>query len=120
MKKVGDIIAEFFKERFGNEFFQTAQSTAALFSSWGDLLTEAWHSPENDAASLSQNMHAAAHSRVKDLARGVLIVEADHPGWIQILQTKQADILSAVQQRHPQLDIRSITFRLSREKLGGA
>jgi hypothetical protein len=47
----------------------------------------------------------------------VLIVEADHPGWIQILQTKQAELLLAVQRQCPRLDIRGIAFRLSRKEL---
>ena len=58
---------------------------------------------------------AAVHSRIRELERGVLLVEVDHPGWIQIFQTKQGVLLSAVQRRYPELDIRGIAFRLSRE-----
>ena len=58
---------------------------------------------------------AALHSRIHELQKGVLLVEADHPGWIQILQTGQAELLLSVQRRYPELEVREIAFRLSRE-----
>jgi hypothetical protein len=42
------------------------------------------------------------------------LVEADHPGWIQILQTKQKPLLEAVRRGFPELAINGISFRLSR------
>jgi hypothetical protein len=49
-----------------------------------------------------------------ELERHVLLIEADHPGWIQILQTKQRELLSQFQRRFPDLAITGISFRLSR------
>jgi len=116
MRKAGDIITELFRERFGEGFMENARSTADLFSSWTQVVTEAWARTERKTESESEEILAAAvHSRIRELERGVLLVEADHPGWIQILQTKQAALLSAVQRRCPDLDIRAIAFRLSRE-----
>ena len=101
MRKAGDILSDFFREKFGPQFMETARSTSGLFSSWARVV-------EDIPA-------AAAHSRIRELERGILLVEADHPGWIQILQTKQGELLSVVQSRYPELDIRGIAFRLSRE-----
>ena len=113
MRKAGDIITDLFRERFGPEFMETARANAGLFSSWAKIAAEVWPCPDKSAA---DDMPAAAvHSRIRELERGVLLVEADHPGWIQILQTKQAELLSAVQRRYPDLGIRGIAFRLSRE-----
>jgi len=118
MRKAGDIITELFRERFGEGFMENARSTADLFSSWGQVVTEVWARTERKTESESEDIPAAAvHSRIRELERGVLLVEADHPGWIQILQTKQAALLSAIQRRYPDLDIRAIAFRLSREPL---
>ena len=120
MRKAGDIITALFKENFGDGFMETARSTAGLFSSWTQLVTEAW-SPagrtctgQNKETEPEDIPAAAVHSRIRELERGVLLVEADHPGWIQILQTKQAELLAAVQRKYPDLDIRAIAFRLSR------
>ena len=128
MRKAGEIISALFKERFGQEFMETALSSAELFSSWSRIITGLWprvadlrstdlrSADRRSADPCFEDIPAVAvHSRIRELERGVLLVEADHPGWIQILQTKQEQILSAVQCRHPELNIRSIAFRLSRE-----
>jgi len=106
MRKAGDIIKSMFSEKFGPGFMETARSTSGLFSSWAQVVAELWPNPEQTIA---------LHSRIRELERGMLLVEADHPGWIQILQTKQGELLSAVQRRYPELDILAISFRLSRE-----
>jgi predicted nucleic acid-binding Zn ribbon protein len=112
MRKAGDIISGLFKQRFGEGFMENARSSAELFNSWEKTVCQVWQRGENQK---SEDIPAAAvHSRIKELERGVLLVEADHPGWIQILQTRQAELLLAIQRRCPGLDIRGIAFRLSR------
>ena len=110
MRKAGDIISALLTEEFGADFMESARSSAGLFSSWTQVVTEVWSGTDKDDIPA-----AAVHSRIRELERGVLLVEADHPGWIQILQTKQAELLAAVQRRYPELDIKSMAFRLSRE-----
>jgi hypothetical protein len=94
MKKIGDLLAAFFDE----DTLKMAQGYGDLFSSWKDIAGE----------------NLAAHSRVTELERSVLRVEADHPGWIQILQTRQKGLLSRVRRKFPALNITGISFRLSR------
>ena len=108
MRKAGDIVSALFREKFGPEFMETARYTAGLFSSWARIVADVWSRPGDSPA-------VAAHSQIRELERGVLLVEADHPGWIQILQTKQGELLAAVQRRYPEQDIRGLAFRLSRE-----
>ena len=119
MKKAGDIVAALFRDQFGPGFLETARSTADLFSSWTRVVAGVWPRPagaDEENAEWPDDIPAAAvHSRIAELERGVLLVEADHPGWIQILQTKQVELLSAVQRRHPEQEIRAIAFRLSRK-----
>ena len=113
MRKAGDIISGLFKQRFGEDFMENARLSAELFSSWEKTVCQVWPCGEDQK---NEDIPAAAvHSRIKELERGVLFVEADHPGWIQILQTKQAELLLAIQRRCPKLDIRGIAFRLSKE-----
>jgi len=115
MRKAGEIISLLFKERFGEDFADNAKSSAELFNSWEKIICQVWPHGENQK---NEDIPAAAvHSRIKELERGVLIIETDHPGWIQILQTKQAELLLAIQRHCPKLDIRGIAFRLSREAL---
>lgn len=83
---------------------KSAEQMGKLFSSsvWAELL---------DRCNLSQGV---SHSRVAELEKSVLLVEADHPGWIQLLQTKQTDLLNAVRRRFPEITFTGISFRLSR------
>jgi len=116
MRKAGDIILEIFREKFGSDFMENTRSTAGLFSSWAEVVKEVWSYTERKTAAGSEDVPAAAvHSRIKEFERGMLLVEADHPGWIQILQSRQTELLSAIQRRYPKMDIHAIAFRLSRE-----
>ena len=118
MKKAGDIISALLSEKFGPEFMNTARLTNGLFSSWLNIVKEVWpqsNQDNSDGPDFEDIPAAAVHSRIRELERGILLIEADHPGWIQILQTKQSDLLSAVQRRYSELNIRGIAFRLSRE-----
>jgi predicted nucleic acid-binding Zn ribbon protein len=114
MRKAGEIISLLFKQRFGVDFVDNARSSSELFNSWEKIVCQVW--PLGDGQKKEDIPAAAVHSRIKELERGVLIVEADHPGWIQILQTKQAELLQAIQSRCPNQDIRGIAFRLSKER----
>ncbi|MCL2244334.1 MAG: DUF721 domain-containing protein [Treponema sp.] len=98
MKTAGDILSALFDERF----MQKAKGYSKLFDSWKDI-TE-----KNGIAS------AAGHSRIRELDRGILLVETDHPGWKQILQTKQSKILNDFRIRFPELDISGISLILGK------
>ena len=123
MRKAGEILKELFNEQFGPQFMETARSTASLFSSWPRVVAEVWppsdkapHEAEGGNGKSGFDVPAVAvHSKIAEMEKGVLLVEADHPGWIQILQTKQVELLSAVQRLYPQQEIRAIAFRLSRK-----
>ncbi len=56
----------------------------------------------------------ASHSWVADADKGVLLVEAEHPGWIQLLQLKQNDILQRTARAYPELQLKAVAFRLGK------
>lgn len=92
IKDVSSLLSAFFDEeklRMGGRY-------ADFFGSWKQLA----------------GPHLAAHSRVAEVEKGFLIVEAEHPGWIQLLQLRQAEILEATKRRFPELGLRGIVFRL--------
>jgi hypothetical protein len=107
MKKAGEILSVVFREIFDEKELRQAQGYSKLFSSW------IWLTKKYGIAA------AADHSRIRELDRNILLVEADHPGWIQILQTKEHKILDDLRLQFPDLDINGISFRLSREPRGG-
>ena len=54
----------------------------------------------------------ASNTRVLDLKNGVLIIESDHPGWIQYLKFYQKFIIKGLLLENPNLKINSFAFRL--------
>jgi hypothetical protein len=97
MKRAGELLASIFDQ----QTLGAAREYSALFSSWKSIAGDA----------------LAAHSRIRELEHSVILVEADHPGWIQMLQIKEKDLLDKLRRRFPNQHIAGISFRLSREPL---
>ena len=98
MKRAGEVFSIFFDERL----IQKAEGYSRLFDYWITVAQK-----HGIAA-------AADHSRIKELDGGILLVEADHPGWIQILQTKENRILDDFRHHFPDMDISGISLMLNR------
>jgi predicted nucleic acid-binding Zn ribbon protein len=96
MKKVGDVLSAFFDETT----VEKAKTFSALFGCWESLTTQ---------CGLAS---AASHSRIATFEHGMLLVEAEHPTWIHLLQTKQRDLLEKFRVRFADLGISGISFRL--------
>ena len=109
MRKAGDVLKALFNEMFGPGFYDKARSASGVFSGWSYICAEAFKAKNNDIPA------AASHSRIKDIEKGILLVEADHPGWVQTLKTKQQEILLIAKRRYPDLDIKGISFFLAKE-----
>jgi hypothetical protein len=58
----------------------------------------------------------SAHSRPVDVRNGIVIVEADHPGWIQLLQLEQKRILDTIKHSFPELEITGIAFKTAKDR----
>jgi predicted nucleic acid-binding Zn ribbon protein len=100
MKKAGDLIP-LILNNLNEDGLKKARTYSELFLSW-TLLTE-----ENGIAA------AVDHSRIKELEGSVLLIEADHPGWIQILFAKRKTLLEGVRRRFPDISVTDIKFRLN-------
>lgn len=61
--------------------------------------------------------YLTAHSRVIDLKNGVLLVETDHPGYIQTLKMYNSYILKGLNSKYSELNIKSLSFRLKGSNL---
>ncbi len=94
MKKAGDILGDFMRDLHLN----MENGYSSIFKSWPNIAGE----------------DMTSHSSVKDLDNGILLVEADHPGWIQLLQMRKKKILKNVQHHYPELDIVGIRFILKK------
>ena len=80
-----------------------------LLKTWRVTL-ESIRSNAKNGENLGANLYA--HSRVIDLKNGILLVEADHPAWIQTLRIYQKYILIGLKRGVPDVKISSLAFRL--------
>jgi hypothetical protein len=96
MKRIGDLFPAIFDERF----IEKTKGYSNLFDSWEDLMIK------NGIAV------AAGHSWIKSVEKGLVWVEVDHPGWKQILQTKESKLLHDFRYRFPDMGISGISIVL--------
>lgn len=57
------------------------------------------------------------HSKILDLKNGILVVETDHPGRIQLLQMYKNYIQTGLNKKLSELKIKNIIFRLKKNEL---
>jgi predicted nucleic acid-binding Zn ribbon protein len=100
VKRAGDVLSILFDE----QAVKKAQGFSDLFNSWARI------------AEMNGIAGAGDHSRIKELDRGTLFIEADHPGWKQIIQIRQNDLLEDFRRGFPDLDISGVSLKLSRSK----
>ena len=92
IQKAGDVL----KDLFNHLNFKEGQAYVSFFSDWLDLV----------------GVDLACHVRPIDIRRKALVLEVDHPGWMQMFQLKQKRILHRIQKKHPSLEITAVHFRL--------
>ena len=98
MKRVGDLISTIFDEKF----LEKTRGYSAFFDCWEDLMLK------NGIAA------AAGHSWIKSAEKGLVWIEVDHPGWKQILQTKESKLLHDFRYRFPDMGISGISIVLGK------
>lgn len=98
MKRAGNLLGAFFERNN----IQDTQGYVDFFQSWDKIV----------------GVDLAAHSDAVDIRNGALVVEVDHPGWMQRLHMQRERILKTLQSKYPDLGIRNLHFTLVEE--GGA
>jgi predicted nucleic acid-binding Zn ribbon protein len=59
----------------------------------------------------------ASHSHIHELEKQTLIIVADHPAYLQLLQMKKRTILGRIRKEYPELGIEKIHAILGRSGL---
>jgi predicted nucleic acid-binding Zn ribbon protein len=94
VRKAGDILRDFLKERG----WPTEDPYAPLFRGWEDIA-----GPE-----------LGPRSRVVEVEDGVIVVEVDHPGWLQMLQLRKRALLEAARRAVPNGRLDDLRGRMGR------
>lgn len=105
----GQIISNTFK----NIRCEDVENADKLFDTWKKVLfgikgIGSSNKPGNPFE--GQNLYD--HTRILDLKNKTLLIEADHPGWIQLLQMHKKFIVTGMNKFAPELEIRNLVFKL--------
>ena len=92
MRKVGDILKDYLRERG----WLASNPYAPLFSGWSEIAGSG----------------LAAHTQLVDVHEGIMIVEADHPGWLQMARMRKEALLSSARAAAPDARITGIRLLL--------
>ena len=113
-------INELIHRTFENISVEGSRSANKIVESWRNVLSRI--KSVNQEMNPNEGQNLIDHSRVVDLKNGMLLVEADHPGWISLLQFHKKFILKGMQMSVPDANINSIAFKLrgNREESSGS
>ena len=94
MYRAGDLL----NEVLARAGFDAHAPEARIYRVWDDILGH----------------DLAGRARLRDIDRGRLLVEVDHPAWMQLVQMRQRQILRRVARRFPALGITRLHLLVSR------
>lgn len=80
-------------------------------NAWKKIITSIKNGSKEDIGS-----KLFSHSSLVDVKDGILLIETDHPGFIQLFRIHEAYILRGLKKFVPQLEIRCLSFRLRGSK----
>ncbi|MDX9800117.1 MAG: DUF721 domain-containing protein [Spirochaetia bacterium] len=95
MKRAGELLKEFFDNLKIRE-----KEGETIFTAWEKIA----------------GADIASHSRIKDYKKNILTIEADHPGWIQLINLKKNQIIQKINENFPDKEIDEIMVVLRKTK----
>lgn len=102
-RKIDEIISNIFE----NISTDKMNDNLNMISSWKSVLLSINSRTNKNIGNL-----LISHTKVIDLKNGVLLIETDHPGYIQTLQMYNSYILKGLKMKVPELEIKTLSFRL--------
>ena len=94
MDSAGDILKALL---IRHDLIEKGSNYSSLFKGWGGIVGP----PLMD------------HSRIIDIKNAIMLIEVDHPGWLQILHFKKRLFLKKLKGRYPELDIKDLHIKVN-------
>ena len=92
-KKASDVLNAFMDQFH----IDNAEAHVGFYSSWKEIA----------------GLDLAAHVRPVDIKNGSVILDVDHPGWMQRLQMKKRRIIQEIRRRFPELGVTNMYMRVA-------
>jgi hypothetical protein len=113
LQSAAEVISSLF-EHISAEQVQNADTTLAVWKKILLSVDEKKIRRDGQKSYTGENLYY--HSKVVDRKNGILLIETDHPGWIQLFQMHQSYIVRGFKKFAPELHITSLCFRLSGQR----
>ncbi|MGN0729471.1 DUF721 domain-containing protein [Treponema sp.] len=109
----GDILSfgQVISDVFGSLKTEDAVNSINIYDEWKRILSRI-----KSSSNPNEGANMAGHSRVVDLKNGILFVEADHPGWISLIQMHKKYILTGLKMKFPRIEFKTLAFRLKSQE----
>lgn len=88
-----------------------AKKNINIYDEWKKILKEI-----NSQSTNLKGKNLSDHSRVIDLKNGILFIEVDHPGWIDVLNIYRKYILTKMRKKFPKTEFKTLAFHLIKNK----
>ena len=98
MKQAREII----KALFDDVHARKAEPSSSLFDGWRRIAGE----------------DISAHSRIVDIRDGTVLIECDHPGWLQMIRLREKALVETMRKRYPSLSIKHIRIFITTDPDG--
>ena len=89
--------------------FENTKKSTNIYDEWKKILKGI----KSVNANSKEGENLSDHSRIVDLKNGILFIEVDHPGWIDILNIHKKYILIKMKKKFPQLAFKTLAFRFN-------
>ena len=86
-----------------------------IYDEWKEILREI--NVKSVGLNNEKKEDLSFHSRIVGLKKGILFIEVDHPGWIEILNINKKHILTKMKKKFPGFKFRTFVFYLKTSTL---
>ncbi|UKI55723.1 MAG: DUF721 domain-containing protein [Treponema succinifaciens] len=87
------------------------KNSVNIYDEWKKILSRI----KTNSSNPNEGLNMAGHSRVIDLKNGILLIEADHPGWISLIQFHKKYILNGFRMKFPEVEFKNSCIPLKKE-----
>ena len=98
---------EIINNTFKNISVQDVKKARNIYNAWEKVLLRI-----KSNTNPNEGKKLAEHTRIIDFKNGILLIEADHPGWINIIQMRKKYILKGLEMEIPELEIKNFAVKL--------
>lgn len=100
--------------------FSSFNNEKNIYNVWKSVVSKIknYNDSDDNQRKMPIGERLAGNTRAVEYKKGVVLVEVDHSGWIQYLRMYEKFIIKGLQMNFPDLQFRSLVFRLSGTSIG--